>query len=442
MAIRRLVPAMEMIEFQNDDKFPVTVEALITGIYSNIKNNRHTEKEIQTSPELEKIEELTFNRLGLRVAIDTVQGHGGLAAILPFYPNRNHIFIPKQWHGQVDIEDQTKLLAKLNGERGTVDLKNAKLGGIFSKYTNPVYLSFHKLIEDYQQTPSELTAIYLHEVGHGFSSCEYSDRVATCNQVLTNVAKELSKPEGSRKAEYVYKELMQINPNTTHELAEDMVKGERVVLGNRAFKYIIDSVLFQMDNSKYDETSFENLADSFAARFGYGRQLVSALQKFQEQSDENSDRFLAHWLQVLGMIASFLIFAAAFMVGNVFLMVYMALMSYGMTSLVFGTAGEYGRDYTYDDIKIRYKRLRDQLVQRIKTGTVPQDQALILVNDIEYLDQLVKDTSQYRSTLDTVMNVVRPANYRAKSSIERQQMLETLANNPLFVQSVKLRSLV
>ena len=441
MAIKRLVASMEMIEHQTGDKFAQHLEELITGIYKNVVENEWSEKEVQASKEVEAIEKISFDRLGLRITMDTTCGYGGLAAILPFYPNRNHIFIPKEWHGSVDIEEQTKLLAKLNGERGSVDLKNAKLGGIFSKYANPVYFSFHKLIKDFRQSPAELTGILLHELGHGFGSCEYSDRVATCNQVLANVSAELAKPRGSRKAEYIYMELAKINPETTREIAEEMISGEKVVFGNRAFKYLVDTVMFQMDNSKYDETSFENLADSFAARFGYGRQLVSALEKFQEEYDENTIRFFGHWASVFMMIASFLVLAAGFMTGALLPVFFGALFAYGMTSMVFGTAGEYGRDYTYDDIKQRYKRIRDQMVARIKNGTVQREQAVSLIKDIEYIDTLVKNTEQYRSTLDHVMNFVRPANYRAKTSIERQQLLETLANNSLFVQSLKLQTM-
>ena len=57
------------------------------------------------------------------------------------------------------------------------------------------------------------------------------------------------------------------------------------------------------------------------------------------------------------------------------------------------------------------------------------------------MDTLIKTTGQYRSSLDFIMNYIRPSNFRAKKSIERQQLLEDLATNDLFIQSLKLQSL-
>lgn len=441
MAIHRLVPAMEMIDFQNDDNFGPRLEAFVTKIEDNIKTHEWTDKEIQESAEVASMEKLVFARLGMKIKLDTCQGYGAMAAILPFYSNRNHIFLKKDWHGQVDIAEQTKLLASMNGKRGTVDNKNAKLGGIFSEYEHPVYLSFHVLMKDLKLSPAEVVAVLLHELGHGFYACEYADRVATCNQVLTNVAREISKEPNTRKADYVYMELLKVNPETTKDIAKEMIKGEKVVFGNRAFKYMVDTVLYQLDNGKYDSTSFENLADNFSARFGYGRALVSGLAKLDGEFNENRSRFFMHWLSVFAMIGSFAIFATCIFYVELLAAFYFGMFAYGLASFVFGTAGEEGHDYTYDDIKIRYKRIRDQLVERIKAGSVPKSQVKDLVIAIEQVDQLVKDTGQYRSTLDIVMNYLRPANYRAKTSIERQQMLEDLATNKFFVQSLKLQAL-
>lgn len=428
---------MEMIDFQTNDKFGRDMELHITEIISAVKENIQA-KEIAKLEALKSLETTIFKRLKLRVKIIT---HQHLAAIIPLYSNQHHIFVDKKWHGQIDLKDQAKFLEDMHGKRGYVDTKNATLGGFFSEYEHSVYMNFTELVNTFKMEAGEITAILLHELGHGFYACEYSDRTATINQIFANLSKEMAKDKTRRNPEYIYKELKKINPETKKELIEDVVTGTRVVPSAAVFKYTMETVTHQLENNKYDDTAFENLADNFAARFGYGSMLVSSLKKLNDVFPEDSMRRMGFWMTVGIITATILVSIAMVFAGMITGGIFYGYLGLVMTWAMFSTAGEQGRDYTYDDLKIRYKRIRDQLVQQIKAKKFEVKDAITLVKEIEYMDDLIKTTGQYRSSLDFIMNYIRPANYRAKKSIERQQLLEDLATNELFIQSLKLQNL-
>ncbi len=95
-----------------------------------------------------------------------------------------------------------------------MDIEKAKLGGFFSDYEHSVYMNFTELVTTFKMEPGEITAILLHELGHGFYACEYSDRHASSNQILSNLSKELAKDKVKRNPDYIYKELVKLNPET------------------------------------------------------------------------------------------------------------------------------------------------------------------------------------------------------------------------------------
>lgn len=428
---------MEMIDFQLNDKFGRDMELHITEIVAAVKE-KFPDKAILKLDALKALESTIFKRLGMRVKF-TVDLH--LAAIMPLYSNQHHIFLDKQFHGEVDIVDQVKFMDTVNYKKGTVDIEKAKLGGFFSDYEHSVYMNFTQLVNTFKMEAGEITAILLHELGHGFYACEYSDRYATTNQILTNLSKELAKDKTKRNPDYIYKELVKLNPETKKEMIDDVVKGDRVVPGPGVFKYAVETVTYQLENNKYDDTAFESLADNFAARFGYGSILVAALQKLNDVYPENYYKQLGFWMLVTMSVTTILACIGMLFIGAVGAGVWFGYIGLTLTWLLFSTAGEQGRDYTYDDLKFRYKRIRDQLVQQIKSKAFNVKDATQLVKQIEYMDTLIKTTGQYRSSLDFIMNYIRPSNFRAKKSIERQQLLEDLATNDLFIQSLKLQSL-
>jgi hypothetical protein len=194
-----------------------------------------------------------------------------------------------------------------------------------------------------------------------------------------------------------------------------------------------------LKNCKYDETSSEQLADNFAARFGYGRELISALEHFYILTPERSS------------FAAFISFIIEFLVvqigGTAALIVGIAgvpeLIIFGimMMFLTFIFAGEEHHDYTYDRLKLRYKRIRDQYIEMIEKANLTKAELTIAIADVHAMDSIIKDTRIYRGPSSLIADFCWAPNRSAKEAILLQQLLEELAHNDLFLKAAEMKVL-
>ena len=107
------------------------------------------------------------------------------------------------------------------------------------------------------------------------------------------------------------------------------------------------------------------------------------------------------------------------------------------TAIIINSSGEAGRDYTYDDFVKRYNRARNEVVEMIKTKKLTNAQAKEAIASYEEIGKIIKGARTYRGPLDFLFNTLNPKDRRAKTSIERQQAIEDLMSNELFVVSMR-----
>ena len=439
--MRRSRFGLEMIDIQND-RFGHELELLFEDIRATaVARSIPRPADYEKLDTVKDVEKAIFSRLGLRVAIQTGSYP---AATMPFYANKNHIFLNEFWRGEIDLKDQKKLLRELEKNRkpGFVDTKKAKLGGFFSEHEHDLYLHFEQLFNNWKLSAGEVAAVALHEVGHDFTTCEYSDRLESANQVLTALAQDLLSKREKTNVEYVYRELEKVNANITMEEADKLVNGKPIVAGAVWFKAVIGTVRSQMAECTYDKTSSEQMADNFAARFGYGRQLISALEKIHEASGPNPERskgwyffaFIMQSIQVLvyPMLAVTLLSGGAIFTGVLFAALWF---------LAFLNEREDIRDYTYDELKLRYIRVRNQIVELLKDPRIKKEKLQDAVADIRFMDSVIDKTMVYKGPFRLIANLVFSGARGARSAVLEQQLLEELAFNDLFVKSAELKTL-
>lgn len=433
--------AMEMIEFQNDD-FARSLEVLFAEV---LKAKSSARKEI-----IKDIVDLTYKRTGLKMKFIT---NSAIAAVIPFYVNESHIFLEKMWHGHVDIREQRKILAKAFEQKGTVDLKKCKVTGVFSEYEIPMYMNFDQF-NTYKMTPGEVTAVYLHETGHAFTACEYANRMNTTNQVLQNLLdKALQKSTGSK--DYIYKELKQINSKTTDEELEKIFGGQNTIFGRETFKFLQDTVETQLGQARYDENAFETLADNFAARWHYGKQLVTALQKLQPAGIfDTTNSFIGNAISSL-----FALFAIAMMVKLVFLLIttlstaaaiggFIGAAGHSLQILWFGFIlfmsilghSTYMRTMTYDDLIYRYKRIRNQYVELLKDADLDSEQIKSSIEAVKALDLIINARGDYKNLVTIIVDFLTPGTGKIDDNVRLQRILEDLSANPLYIKAAALRA--
>lgn len=430
--------ALEMIEIQ-DASFGLQLEKEIDLIRTGvIQEDYPSYDHLIRSGHVKTLEQLIFSRTGLQVELIISQD---TSSILSFFSNKHSIFLNSMWHGvNFEIKEQQEILNKAQGKKGFIDTKKAKVGGIFSEYRNKLFLNFHILVMEYQLTTPEIVAILLHELGHAFYMCEFSDRLEATNQVLANVAKELIKKKETNLS-YVYRELKSIDDTVTEQAVEEIINGNRVIAGYKLFRVILNSVVSQVSNAKYNETAFEQLSDHFASKFGYGRPLVVALDKMHSYFDMpeksatyNTFNLLLTNLQIImTMMAVIAAFIFTGPIAGIFALIFI--------TLLLRTAGEDFKDYTYDTLKIRYKRVRNNYIDVIKKLDLPKDELKTIVDQIYAVDRIINQTYIPVSIYNKISNLVFSNAKKADQSIREQQLLEDLAFNDLFLLSAEFKTL-
>lgn len=424
--------ATESIRTQFDD-IGAQIEAIVIKIIEVIENKTvKSAKSLKDHELIKSLEKLIFDRFKIKVRTTT---HLIPAGIMAFYSNKNHIFIHEIIRGHFNVQDQNKLLKQMDQKKGTVNLEKATVDGIFSEYEHPLYLNFHVLIENLKLSSPEITAAILHELGHAFYACYYSDRTDRTNQVLAGIVRHLHADE-TGDIEYIYREISKITPNVKKEEIDKMLNGPRTVASVSFFKMVTEVVKSQTVNDKYNQSSFEQRADNFASRFGYGKSLVLALEKIHSDSYDkvlkrrikvelSFSLFTAFWLAVLA-ISVLSVSIIGIIIG--------AFYSYIMLQLF----REDNRDFTYDDLKIRYLRIRQDIVDQLKEIKEDKEVVKKMLEEIYTIDEAVKTTAVFRILPSIISNFIFSGARQVATSIKEQQLMEALASNELFVKSAEL----
>lgn len=424
--------ALEGIDTQTDG-FAQRLKGLYDLVKADIDAGK-SPRQLANQPVIKEIEKAIFTRFGMKVEVVT---HQAPAAILPFYSNKNHVFIPDFFRGEFTIRDQQKLLSKLDGQKGTVNLQKAKLSGFFSEYVHPLYLNFHQLLKD-ELTIEEIVAVTLHEIGHGFYACYYADRMDQTNQVLADIARHLLSKE-SGDVDYVYRELSKVTDKVKAEEVDKMLNGPKVVAGAAWFKAIVQVVSSQMDDSTYDQTAFEERADNFASRFGVGRELVLGLDKlYKGAPDKNrAIRFIVQLMAAMTTVA-FAGLVIGLVVGGAAISALFCAV-YGAIFLM--TFREDLQDWTYDRVKDRYLRIRRDAIDQLKNNELSPAMQKHYLEMIYSIDAAIKETVVVKTLPANIANFIFSGARKASNAISDQQLMEALGSNNLFIQSARLQQL-
>lgn len=440
-----VTPAMESIDFQTDN-FGSQLEAIFYNIEDFIQSKRSNSIEylrlLVNNSEFPKIlSDTIFKRLGIKVKVKFNTTSSG--CIMPFFINENHVLLKKMWRGEISrsLSDQRKLLKTLNSKNGTIDLKNAVVSGIFSEYEHDLWIDVVGHLLNEKSTIPEIVAILLHELGHAFTYYEYANRLEETNQVLASLSDELRGQNNVEKKKVIFKEISKnlgLKENTLDELAEEK---NQTILGLKLFKEFVGSVRSQLPNGKYNETASEQLADNFAARFGYGRHLVTALQRLYKNANiDHDDAYVrkSYFLEIIFVHLQALISLICLFLGIVTITTFYSI---ALWVILFVVSKEDSLDMTYDQLKIRYKRVRQQYIEMINKLYLDKDKLRQVVDDVHFLDEIVQKTAIHRTLMTRLSNFVFSSGQRARDDIELQYLLEDLTHSDLFLKSAELSTL-
>ena len=322
-----------------------------------------------------------------------------------------------------------------------IDLKNAKVGGIFSTYVIPIYMNFSD-IRFFRLTPAEIVAVLSHEIGHAFVAYEMAFRAARTNQVLAAVAKAHA---GGDKDEYKYvlkttEELFGFKTGVLDQLV-DVKKADvvlTVTLGEIEKNTYEQSI---MGNTTYDITTFEAMSDNFAARLGLGRELVTGLEKIYKVMNaaefSRTTRIIYTIIDIINLTSLIALFTMTVMAGSVFHAFFLVMACLALYSRLDGR----DNNNIYDKLDIRFKRIKEQSVQYLKNKRLPPKEVKKAVETIAHIEKIIGEVSNYKGFLPVIFNLIDPASRAVNSAINVQKKLETLAANELYVKAAQLRTL-
>lgn len=441
--------SMENIEHQRDS-FGKDLELVLTEAQSRYlaKKDKAEYSDLGV-----RLETLTYQRTGIKTKIDLKSFSNG--AIMPFYINSNNILAKGAHRGELENIDasQDKLLKTFDKKSsGTVDIKNATVSGIFSEYEHPLYLGL-EMNFGCNMSPGEITAVMLHELGHAFTFYEYSNRLSSTNQVLTEYVSSSIGKKNPGKRKYNLEQLNRYGVVSDEE-CDSLLNNEGSILTNAMFLRYIGYVVSTLPNVRYDETSAEQLADNFASRFGYGKELVTGLDKLY-RSGYAPEKYIASraFLYLFELLITYEVVTFLFGVilnANIALYVvakggiWLAAKTFNYVYLMlawWSVTGADNEDMTYDKLKLRYTRIRSDMITTLKNPNVDKATSERVVKAISEIDPIIKNTMIHNNLLTMAKNFLLPVHRNTSSAIALQQQLEILASNDLFVKAAELKSL-
>lgn len=433
-----LKQAFETIAFQSKS-FGKELQLLL----SELRQKDLKAKDAQDNHLVRAIELLILDKTGINInlKVDT----DIMAAVELPALELNHIF----------FDDFTKYFIQENIQQNhdkfkekeilIFDLQNSKIHGPVAKIPCELHLSWNDLLKKNKFTDEEVTAVALHELGHIFTTFEYLNRLSTTNQALASVVQEfLNKDKIKYQLELkrVSKKLF----NDEHKLDNLKDSDNPLVISSLILSTELKRKNSDLGTPYYDSVSCEYMADQFVARHFYGHHLVSGLDKLYPGFSIQKSKGAGILLDILLCLTTFktfhLILNTAVIAGTgvggiLFLCINL------MTLYLTYTSGAPTLSIpTYDDLLIRYKRVKEQIILDLKNKKYDQHQITEKINNLDIVEKYITATFPEETIVRKLITRLVSKETNAKKAIQLQRDLEELASNGLFVQSAKLRTML
>lgn len=441
----------EAIAFQDGKLFSEIVK-----VFDSIKKEGYKEDKDQLSKL--GIDALVFKHTGLLIKTE-VDPDGDFEIYIPTI-TKNSMLIPNSEKKHIKNNLGIKYIQQQRADLlGTVDLKNCKVGGVFSKIlgtvridpayifgigvydtvTSTTYTSNGPIYTEteiektamynggWQYKSEELAAVFLHEVGHLFTAFEYLVETVTTNLVIDTVCNELLE-SNDQETKMVILSNIEKSLGLSIPDKEALSKSENK---NTIYNVLLSSNIIKnrssTDTSVYDHKSWEFLADQFAVRHGAGRYIVEALYSFDKSFGE------------LKRTKATVIGAA---ISTVIINMLLIPIGVGVITSLMCLFWDFGVDTKpHDDNIQRFTRIKTDMTQRLKNPKLSKELKNSIITDIERINYILSTMEDHRSVMAVFWDYVRPARRDARNQYVFQEKLEKIAGNSMFVNAAKLSTL-
>lgn len=309
--------------------------------------------------------------------------------------------------------------------KAVVNRKNATVGGYLSKLTQKIYIGVYWLDSKYA-TPEEAAAVLLHEIGHVFTYYETAISETFKNELMT-AFRQMNDPAQQEELTYFLYRQSQKEEGPVKDIVQSKDVGECLLLDT------IDRIhMDEIGNLQYSGRGWEQLADDFAIKLGAGAALATAMDKATRLYDPEELRGTASYLIV--EICKMIGFASATILAPGPGLVVLAL------RFVLGDVRS-GSD-TYDNIKKRFARMRQETIGRMRDSEkLSTSERKELLKQVEVIDAIEKEYHHRRSFFDVITTFGGLRGRKLRNSNKEMALLEELANNELHLLKNKIDAL-
>ncbi len=323
-----------------------------------------------------------------------------------------------------------------------VDFEKAKIEG-FSE-DNVIHLIFDPktiLTNDYI-TGKHFVSMLLHEIGHVFNMISHLHRGFKGSTVLMDsFTSSFKNSEDFSKSLKIFGKELGVDVGTN-----DLMNFTAVL--NNGVKNAYSS---DLDSSRDNE----RLADQFAVRFGYGKELVEALGSFEMAIMPRfptrvgtivyivniylgilvtllTGALFVNPIAVVGMV----IFTAALSGIRVMLMSSFVIFIYGVI-----TGSEDNKKGVHDNYRDRVQRIKKDLVRQLRLGLIDKSE---IKSFIETIDDITSKYDELRDDklIGQTLGDILSFNSSPASFTVMQRKIESLMENDLHVSKNKLQLLL
>jgi hypothetical protein len=429
--------AKEAIDFQNK-----AFGAELENVIQSIVDEKITIKEIGKCEQNKILTAIVkkYTNFNINFILDSKDSPA--AVDLPII-HKNHLFFHNEIREYLDITDTTKIFDRIKDvkEKHTVSLKTGKVTGIFATLETPIHLNIIELL-GYKMSVKQIVAVLLHEIGHLFTLYEFISRETSTNQILAGVFKSVINKDNIKDKEVIFEKAGKLLGGDNNTFKELVSQNDLKVITAVIYKEHVEHTNSELGTEHYDYTTCEQLADQYATRQGYGRDLIEALDLLtRSYVNGEQNKFLNIYINFAATASTIVIlFTTIYLViiGSVNLLTFISC--FFLFSVLFGS-GSSRVDFTYDILKTRYLRIKEQMVERLKNKKIDANEAKIILENINKIDVIIKQTYEQRLPLDRMFDYLFSKDKTVRKSIELQRDLESLAMNDFFVKSATLSTI-
>lgn len=443
----------ESIDYQDDSWFNQLSSMVQQLRLDLIKCNKYSELDECTKKH--EINSFLKKRFGMDIELGICKGELPNAYVTPPVLDNNHPLVTdlKKRSGTYK-ELIKKHYGKNNILRGEVDLKKAKVSGDFSKIKIEVKLSrwwfqFNK-DADFNAENSEVAAVILHEIGHGFTYFEYLSRSLVRNFLIQAHLEEFMQVKTKELKVKCIMDMKKNNILPKNTKPEDLVEEDGNGNITRLCRMSFDYTTFDDDFKYTNQTNSEVLADQFVMRMGGGEHQIIALNKIYKYMSDNYNNNRRSYYTMVGINVAALTYLT--LTGSVV----PAIILMGMIGAINIMLSSIGFHVDYDNAPDRANKMKRELIGQIKKWNIDED---ILVKIVRQYDVISEEMEKNKLLMswwqrfglsdyinDTITNWFGSTWFGTKatqgriSALEKQNEIERLINNELYIESARMRT--